>query len=775
MQAIGKRVRRIDAVAKVRGQAKYVDDLITKEVLVAKVFRSTIANGWVKRIDISKAMTLPGVKAVVTYEDVPKHTFPTAGHPYSKDPEHQDVADRNLLTRRVRFYGDEIAAVVAVDEFTAEQALKLIEVEYEEYEPILTAEDALKEGAVEIHQGTKNIIKHTGYELGDVAAAFAGADYIFEDEFKTGIVQHCQLENHISYAYVESDGRIVIITSTQIPHIVRRIAGQALGVPWGKIRVIKPCVGGGFGSRQDVVQEPLNAFLSLAVHGHPVKLEYSREECMIATRVRHAINFKIKTGVNKDGTIVARELQAISLNGGYASHGHVVVSNAGSKFSYLYPCNATKFDATTVYTTAPVAGAMRGYGIPQVIFALESHMEDIARTIGLDPIEFRLKNLVQQGYVDPLTGIRVDSCGIRECIARGKELIRWDEKKAQGKGDIASAERGCPQLKKGQTGTRRRGLGMACFTYTSGTHPEGLEISGARIVLNQDGSVQLQIGATEIGQGSDTVFAQMTAETIGIPVEMVHVLSTQDTDITPFDTGAYASRQTYISGMAVVKAAEEIKAKVLNYAWGMTDIPAGSMDIVNAWIVNKHNGEQIISLAEVALDSYYNRVFASPITADVSNNARINALSFGCTFAEVEVDIATCKVEVLKIYNVHDAGRIINPQLAEAQIHGGVSMGLGYALSEQLLLDPKTGKPLNNNLLDYKLPTIMDTPEIGASFVETYEPSSPYGCKSLGETPAFSPAPAIRNAILDATGIKFNELPISPQSMFIKFKEAGLI
>lgn len=770
MQAIGKRVRRIDAVAKVRGQAKYVDDLITKEVLVAKVFRSTIANGWVKRIDISKAVTLPGVKAVVTYEDVPKHTFPTAGHPYSKDPEHQDVADRNLLTRRVRFYGDEIAAVVAVDEFTAEQALKLIEVEYEEYEPILTAKDALKEGAVEIHRGTKNIINHTEYELGDVAAAFAEADYIFEDEFKTGIVQHCQLENHISYAYVESDGRIVIITSTQIPQIVRRIVGQALGVPWGKIRVIKPYVGGGFGSRQDVVQEPLNAFLSLAVHGYPVKLEYSREECMIATRVRHAINFKIKTGVKKDGTIVARELQAISLNGGYASHGHSVVSSAGAKFRYLYPQNASKFDATTVYTTMPVAGAMRGYGIPQVTFAVESHMEDIARSLGLDPIEFRIKNLVQQGYVDPLTDIRVDSCGIRECIARGKELIRWDEKKAQRKGDTP-----CPQLKKEQTGIIRRGLGMACFSYTSGTHPIELEIAGARIVLNQDGSVQLQIGATEIGQGSDTVFAQMTAETIGIPVEMVHVLSTQDTDITPFDTGAYASRQTYISGMAVVKAAEEIKAKVLNYAWGMTDIPAGSMDIVNAWIVYKHNGEQIISLAEVALDCYYNRVFASPITADVSNNARINALSFGCTFAEVEVDIATCKVEVLKIYNVHDAGRIINPQLAEAQIHGGVSMGLGYTLSEQLLLNPKTGKPLNNNLLDYKLPTIMDTPEIGASFVETYEPSSPYGCKSLGETPAISPAPAIRNAILDATGIKFNELPISPQSMFRKFKEAGLI
>lgn len=760
MQTVGKRIQRVDAVAKVRGQAKYVDDLIGKDVLVAKVLRSTIANGWVKRIDTGKAKVLPGVEAVVTYEDVPKHPFPTAGHPYSSDPKHQDTADRNLLTGRVRFYGDEIAAVVAVDELTAEKALQLIEVEYEEYGPILTAEDALKKGAVEIHEGTKNILNHTGYELGDLEQAFREADYIFEDEFKTSTVQHCHLENSISCAYIESDGRVVVISSTQIPHIVRRIVGQALGIPWGKVRIIKPYVGGGFGNKQDAVQEPLNAFLSLAVHGRPVKLEYTREECMIGTRVRHAINFKIKTGVKKDGKIVFRELQAMSLNGGYASHGHAVVANSGTKFRHLYSQEAIKFDATTVYTNMPAAGAMRAYGIPQVKFALECHMEDVARSIGLDSIEFRKMNLVKEGDIDPMGGIRVNSCGIRECIEKGKELICWDEKKAKDKGQI---------------GTKRRGLGMACFSYASGTHPVGLEIAGARIVMNQDGSVQLQIGATEIGQGSDTVLAQIAAEAIGIPLEMVHVVSTQDTDITPFDTGAYASRQTYISGMAVKKAAETIKAKVLDYAWGMTDIPAGSMDIVNGWIVYKHNGEQIMSLADLALDTYYSLVFASPITADVSNNARVNTLSFGCTFAEVEVDLPTGKVEVLEIYNVHDAGKVINPQLAEGQVHGGVSMGLGYALSEQLLFDPETGRPLNNNLLDYKLPTIMDTPEIGAAFVETYDPTGPFGSKSLGEPPAITPAPAIRNAILDATGVKFNELPMNPQRLFEKFKKEGVL
>jgi xanthine dehydrogenase molybdenum-binding subunit len=476
--------------------------------------------------------------------------------------------------------------------------------------------------------------------------------------------------------------------------------------------------------------------------------------------VRHPITFKFRTGVTKDGTILARELKAISNNGSYASHGHSIVSNCLTKFRHLYSQKAIRGEATTVYTNLPAAGAMRGYGIPQVTFGLESHMEDIARELKIDPIEFRLKNSNKEGYVDPLTGISARSNGLDECIALGKKLIGWDEKKANS-------------LK--QTGLKRRGLGMACFCYKTGTYPFGLEIAGARIILNQDGSIQLQIGATEIGQGSDTIFAQMAAQTIGIPMDMVSVVSTQDTDITPFDTGSYASRQTYVSGMAVKKAAEEIKMKVLNYAWGMTDIPASALTLVDGWIVYIHNGEKVMSIADVALDSYYDAVFAAPITADVTNNARTNALAFGCTFVEVEVDIPVAKVEVLAIYNVHDAGKLINPQLAHAQVHGGVSMALGYALYEQMLFDSKTGKPLNSNLLDYKLMTTLDTPKIGTAFIETYEPTGPYGNKALGEPPAISPAPAIRNAIYDATGVKLYEVPMNPQRLFEKFKSTGLL
>lgn len=761
MESVGKNIPRIDGPAKVSGKAKYVDDFFVPGMLHGKIFRSKIANGWVKSIDVSKAKAMPGVEVVLTYEDVPKHKFPTAGHPYSIDPKHQDIADRNLLTRRVRLYGDEIAVVVAVDELTAEKAARLIEVEYEEYTPILTVEDAMKDGATEIHEGIKNnIIKKTDYQIGDLEAGFAEADYVFEEDYVTSMVQHCAMENHSAYAYIDENGKVVVVSSTQIPHICRRIVGQALGIPWGRVRAIKPYIGGGFGSKQDIVVEPLVAFLTTVLHGRPVKIEFSREETFIASRVRHGINFHFKTGVNKDGTIIARQIKAIANNGSYASHGHSIVSNSITKFRHLYDQKAIQGEATTVYTNLPTAGAMRGYGIPQVTFGLESHMEDIARELKLDPIEFRLKNSNKEGYSDPLSGITAYSNGLAECIKKGQELIGWETKRCQW---------------PAQEGPKRRGLGMACFCYKTGTFPFGLEVAGARIVLNQDGSIQLQVGATEIGQGSDTVFAQMAAETIGIPFEMVSVISSQDTDITPFDTGSYASRQTYVSGMAVKKAAEQIKEKLINYCWGMTDIPADALDTRDGWIIYKHNQEQVLSIADVALDSYYHEVFSAPITADVTNNARTNAIAYGCTFVEVEVDIPTGKVEILEIYNIHDAGKLINPKLAEGQVHGGVSMGMGYALYEQMLFDKKTGKPLNSNLLDYKLMTTMDTPKIGTGFIETFEPTGPYGNKALGEPPAISPAPAIRNAILDATGVEIYEVPMNPQRLFEKFQEAGLL
>lgn len=760
MSSIGKSVPRVDGVAKVCGQAMYVDDYWDKDMLYGGVLRSNCANGLVKKIDTSRAKALSGVEAVVTYADVPAHRFTTAGHPFHMEGNQRDIPDRQILTQRVRYWGDEIAAVVAVDELTATEALRLIEVEYEEYEPVLTIEDALKAGAPEIHAKTGNIIGESEFHLGDLDKAFSASPFVFEGDYKTSMVQHCAMENHSAYAYIDNNNKIVVVTSTQIPHLCRHLVGRALGVPVGRIRVIKPYVGGGFGGKQDVVVEPLAAFLTTVVHGRPVRVRLSREEYFIASRVRHAMNFSLKTGVTREGIILAQDITAKANNGAYASHGHTVVANSGEKLRSLYRQQAISFHATTVYTNMPVAGAMRGYGIPQIKFAQECHMDDMAEKLGLDPIDFRLRNLHEEGYIDPLTGNCAESNGLRECLTRGRELMGWDEKRA---------------LYRDQTGSIRRGVGVACANYATGTFPHSLEAAGARIVLNEDGSVELQVGAAEIGQGSDTVLAQMAADIIGLPVGLVYVSSCQDTDVSPFDCGAYASRQTYVSGMAVRKAATEIKSKVLQYVSSLTDRPVDSLDLMDGWIVLRHNGSRLMPLAEAALDSFYNQVLFAPITAEVAYNARANALSYVCTFVDLEVDLPVGVTTIRKIFNVHDAGRIINPALASGQVHGGVSMGLGYALYEQMLFDPATGKPLNNNLLDYKLMTILDTPEIGAEFVQTYEPSGPFGNKSLGEPPVIPVAPAVRNAIFAATGVKFNELPMNPQRLVKQFKAVGLI
>lgn len=760
--SIGKSVRRVDAVAKVTGKARFTDDFFIPGTLVAGYYRSSIAHGRVKDINTKDAENLPGVEAVFTYKDVPENMFATAGHPYSLDPEHGDIEDRLLLTDHIRYWGDEVAVVVAENELILGQALNLIEVTTEEYEPLLTPESSLAEGAREIHEGSKNIIGESSYEVGqDIETALKNSDKVLEGRYETRIVQHCHMENHIACAYMDDLEHIVVVSSTQIPHIARRIVGEALNIPWGRIRVIKPYIGGGFGNKQDVILEPMVAFLTLRLGGRPVKMEMSREEGMIGTRVRHSFDVSLKIGTSKDGAMKALDIDCISNSGAYASHGHSVAAAAGGKSRYLYPRSAIQFQAKTVYTNTPAAGAMRAYGMPQIIFAIESMVEDAARKIGMDPVAFRLKNCTRQGDVDPLTGNPFQTCVLPECLEKGKALIRWDEKRAA--------------RQREQTGPIRRGLGVACFSYASGTYPVCLEIAGARIILNQDGSVHVQVGATEIGQGSDTIVAQMAAETIGIPVESVHVVSTQDTDVAPFDTGAYASRQAYVTSNAISLAGKELKEKILRHAAGMANMMIEELDIVKGSVVVKTDPEQIIlPVGDVAMDAYYHKEVGGQLTADVSYKTTTNAPAFGCTFVDLEVDIPLCKVRIKEIYNIHDSGVIINPVLAKGQVQGGVAMGIGAGLYEELQVDPESGRIYNNNLLDYKIPTVLDIPDIGYDFVESVEPTSGYGNKALGEPPIVSPPPAIRNAILDATGVSINELPMTPKVLFRYFEKAGL-
>lgn len=759
--SIGKNLKRVDAYEKVTGSAKYTEDLCPPNAFVAKVLHSTIANGWVRSIDTSEAKKLKGVIKIITCFDVPSHPFPTAGHPWSTDASHQDVADRRLLNERVRLYGDDIAAVVAEDEVIASRALKLLKVTYEELTPLTSPQQALASTEAPLHEAyPTNLLKHTSFEVGNYEEGTKEDGLLwFESSFDTQVVQHCHIEPPISYAYGEND-RIVVVSSTQIPHIMRRVIGQALGIPWGKVRVIKPYIGGGFGNKQDVLYEPLNAFLCMQVGGHPVKLALSREETFHCTRTRHAIQFKLKTGVRPDGRLVARQVEAVSNQGAYASHGHAIVANAINGFRHLYQDEkGLKADASTVFTNLPTAGAMRGYGIPQMNFACESHMQDIAEALHLDPIAFRLTNAMPEGYKDPLTGITCYTSGLRECIEKGKVAIDFDTKY---------------QAYKEQKGRKRKGVGMAIFSYKTGVYPISLETASCRMVLNQDGSVGLQMGATEIGQGADTVFTQMASETLGITPDRIHILSTQDTDVTPFDTGAYASRQTYVSGAAVKQTAILFKLKILDYASGLLKQSITTLDLQDNCIINTQSGEVLSALEPIAMEAFYSLSQCTHITAESSFQCKDNTFALGACFAEIEVDIPTAKVKVLNIINVHDSGTLINPSLAEAQVHGGMSMGLGYALSEQLLFD-KNARPLNGNLLDYKLPTSMDTPDLQAAFVETIDPSGPYGNKALGEPPAIPVGAAIRNAILNATGVAIHTLPMTPQRLFEQFQEAGLL
>lgn len=759
--SVGKNKIRVDAYDKATGRAKYTDDLCDRSALVAKVLHSTIAHGMVKSVDTSGAEAIEGVVKVITCFDVPDHRFPTAGHPWSTDPAHQDVADRLLLNRHVRYYGDDVAVVIAEDEVAAAQGVRALKVEYEAYPFVLDAQEAMAEGAPQIQEDFPgNVLAHTSIRRGDVAAAIQEPGLVrVEGWYDTPTVQHCHIENHICYASMEA-GRITVVSSTQIPHIIRRVVGQALGLPWGKVRIVKPYIGGGFGNKQDALYEPLCAYLTTQVGGRLVKLDCSREETFVSNRVRHAIRTHIISYVRPDGTIVARQFEAFSNQGAYASHGHGVVAKGMNAFPQLYPCDNLECDCWSVYTNRPAAGAMRGYGIPQAMFAGECHIDDICRAIGMDPLAFRRKNLMPVGYKDGFSKNELYDDTFNQCLDKAMEVIDYRSK---------------AEAYRNQTGPVRRGVGLAVFWYNTAVWPISLESSSCRMVLNQDGSLQFQTGETEIGQGCDTAYSQMVADAVGVPFEDVHVVSSQDTDVTPFGTGAYASRQTYIGGFSIIQTGQLLRQRILDYAHELTRMPVAVLDLVDGKIVRKEDGRVLMTLGELATEALYSTTHSQHLTAETTAQIKSNAYSFGCSIAEVEVDIPMCKVKLLNMVNVHDCGRLINPALAEAQVHGGMSMAIGYGLSEELKFDPKTGKPLNNNLLDYKLSTTMDHPDLEVRFVENAEPTSPYGTKALGEPPACSGAPAIRNAILNATGVAVDRCPITPHILFEAFKEAGLI
>ena len=759
---VGKSVARVDAYDKATGRAKYTDDLCDRSALVTRVVRSTIAHGYVKSVDISAAEKVDGVVKIFTCFDVPDIKFPTAGHPWSVEEAHQDVADRRLVNRHVRYYGDDVAAIVAENEVAASQAAHLIKIEYEELPFVLDPLKAIQDSAPLLHnEYPNNILRHSDIRIGNYEEAIKEPGLICVDKwYDTPTVQHCHIENHVAYAYEEA-GKIVVVSSTQIPHIVRRTVGQALGISWGKVRIVKPYIGGGFGNKQDTLYEPLAAWLSMQLGGRLVKIDIPREDTFVSNRVRHAIRAHLVSWLRPDGTFVARKVELFSDQGAYASHGHSIVAKAMGSFPQLYPCPNMECDAYTVFTNKSVAGAMRGYGMPQASFVHECHIEDICKVLGVDSLQFRRDHIMPVGYVDGFSKNENYYDSFNQCFDKAVAYMDYDRKHKEY---------------ANQTGPIRKGIGIAPFWYNTAVWPISLEHSSCRMVLNQDGSIQVQVGETEIGQGADTAYAQMAADVVGIKdYRDVHVVSCQDTDVTPFGLGAYASRQTYVVGFSITQTGNILKEKILKYANELTRVAVANLEIIDSNIVRTTDGRVLMSLGELATTAFYSLSHSEHITAESTYHVKNNAYSFGCCCAEVTVDIPMCKVTLDKIINVHDCGKLINPQLAAAQVHGGMSMGIGYALSEQLLFDEKTGKPLNNNLLDYKLSSVMDHPHLEAQFVENPEPTSPFGTKALGEPPACPVAPAIRNAILNATGVAIDKAPMTPHILFARFTEEGLI
>ncbi|MEL7610579.1 MAG: xanthine dehydrogenase subunit XdhA [Bacillota bacterium] len=748
--AVGKSVPRIDAWAKATGAAKYVGDMQRPNMLHAKILRSPLAHAWIKQIDVGRAAALPGVHAVITYKDVPQIPYTSCGHPHPPDT----PQDCLILSRHLRYVGDPVAAVAADTPEIALDALELIAVEYEALPAYFTMDAALEEGAVELHAGLKNLAGENVFETGDVQAAMAQADVIVEDTVETPIVTHSPIEPHVSLMELDEQDRLVCYLATQVPSIMRERLSTALGMRMGQIRVVKGHVGGGFGGKQEPIYEPINAVLTLKT-GRPVRLELTREESLACTRTRHSARVHMRTGLTREGKILAREMEIDQNTGAYASHGHNVVFAIAMAFATLYPTPNLRFYGRSVYTNILIAGAMRAYGCPQYAFAMESHVEHMARELGIDSLEFRRKNSYHMGDPINFPHVSVNTCGLQEAIDKCAEAIGYQT--------FLKAPR--------PDGPVKRGIGTALLSYGQSCYPHSVELSGARVRVNEDATATLYVGCAEIGQGTDTVMAQIAAEALGIPFADLNVVAV-DTDVCPFDPGAYASRQTYVAGHAVKKAAAACKEQILRYAVDKLSVNYERLDAQDGWIIDCDAGKRLIPMRELTMRMHYDCHTPVTICHDASFAPTDNLLTFGISIAIVNVDTATGKVEVEKLITVLDSGRIINPQLAMGQLNGGNIMSLGYGLFEQLLIDPKTGRVYNDNLLDYKVPTFADVPELEGYFIETDEPSSAYGNKSLGEPPNIAPAAAVRNAVLDATGVAVNQGPLTPERVYLALKAA---
>jgi 4-hydroxybenzoyl-CoA reductase alpha subunit len=752
LDVVGKRKPMLDAFEKATGRARFTDDLMLPGMLYGKILRSPYAHAKILHADLSEALKMNEVKGAISGRDIPKKKYGIV--PKAKD-------EYALAIDKVRYIGDEVAAVVATSIDMAEEAISKIKVEYEVLPAVFDPLEAMNPGAPIIHDEVPNNVSATiQKEFGNVEKAFKESNFIFEDAFETQPVNHAPLEPQSALAMVDHSDHVTLWASTQIPFFLRRNLATTLDIPESNVRVIKPKVGGGFGQKIDLYAKDFCAAFFALKTKRPVKFTYDREEVFTSTRQRHPMHIQLKTGMKKDGTILAQQFKVIADGGAYNSTAPLMITLACYFIMLPYRLENLLFEGYHVYTNKPVGGAMRGHGIPQVRFAVEVQLDRIAEKMGIDPLELRLKNAFLSGEPHP-GKLLVQSCGFSETLKKAASEIGWKEKRGK--------------LPFG------RGVGLAGASFPSGVSNMSHISSGAIVKIERDGSITLLTGAADIGQGAETVISQIVAEELGVSLEDIRITAA-DTEITPLDPGTFGSGVTLRAGNAAKMAAYAAKEKLLEAVAEKMEATLEDLEIKDHRIFIKGSPERGMSFQEgIRVYQYSDRPMPiigrgsyqppakEPTTLLKEDGNFSPAYSFMTQAAEVEVDIRTGKVKVLKMVAAHDCGKAINPMLVEGQLEGSVVGGMGQALYEEVITEK--GQVLNPSFLDYGLPTAMEMPSIISVEVETNDPEGPFGAKESGEGTQLAPAPAIINAIYDAIGVRFKSLPVTPEKVLEALRE----
>ena len=756
--AINQPVRKKDSMQLLLGKPVYVEDIAPKDALTIKLLRSPHANAIVEEINVSVAKKVPGVVDIYTWEDVPKQRFAIAGQTYPEPSPY----DRLILDRHVRFVGDVVAIIAAENEKAALKAMKLIKVKYKILEPVLDFHQA-KDNEILVHpeedwlaqvpvggDARRNLVASEISGDGDVDAVLADCDEVLEHAYHMRSFNQAMMETFRTYTELDRYGRLHVISSTQIVFHVRRILSRALGIPKSKIRVEKPRIGGGFGAKQTAVSEVYPAFVTLKT-GRPAQLIFTREESQIAGSPRHEMEVRVRLGADKDGHIRGLDLYTLSNSGAYGEHGPTTVGLSGHKSIPLYTggLEAFRFGYDVVYTNTMAAGAYRGYGATQGIFALETSVNELAEKLGIDPTLIREKNMLREGMKMPAYyGETANACALDKCMARCKELFHWDEKYP------------VRDMRNGKV--RAAGVAMAM----QGSCISNVDVGSATVKLADDGTFNLIIGAADMGTGCDTILAQMVAECMDCSVDDVAVFGA-DTDASPYDSGSYASSTTYITGKAVEMACAKLKTQLCGIAAGMLGCSTEEVVFENGR-VKQINTEKSVSLAEISVKDQVNNDIAAVATA--SHSSPVSPRPYMVGMVEIELDKDTGEVKILDYVAVVDCGITINPALARIQTEGGIVQGIGHTLFENITYD-RNGRPIESSFLQYKVPTRLDMGHLRVEFENSYEPTGPFGAKSIGEIVINTPAPAIAHAIYRATGVWHRELPITPEKILMSMPQ----